>query len=95
MPRLEIILEAAGQLSRGLLVALLPESEVYELRRVLRDLDNIMFAPADQQGMIPWRDGFFTQIYAPAHDGPSAEMLRVLSPGGIVWLSAGEYVKPP
>ncbi|HYP05583.1 MAG TPA: hypothetical protein VER03_05045 [Bryobacteraceae bacterium] len=84
----------AAALPDGLIVGLAPAEEVYEARKAVNDFDNCMFAPADPDGVIPWRDEFFTVIYAPHLDGVSSEMERVLTTGGSVHLSSSIYTKP-
>jgi hypothetical protein len=55
---------------------------VYELRRRLRDCTNVMIMGAEEDGTIPWRDGFFSVVCALNVKEPTAEMRRVLQPEG-------------
>ena len=84
MPAPEDLLALAARLTEGILVGLVREEDVYEGRRLLRDRDNAMFTPADPAGSIPWREGFFTVIWAPGATEPTEEMRRVLTPTGVV-----------
>jgi hypothetical protein len=69
----------ASRLTHGLIAVIVSEEEVYEGRRLARDVDNVMFTPPGPAGSVPWRDAFFTIIYAPEM---TPEIKRVLSPTG-------------
>lgn len=71
----------ASQLTRGSLVALGTEEQVWEARRRFADLDNVMFT-AGGRDEIPWRTQTFSLILDLNPDEPTAEMTRVLAPGG-------------
>ena len=92
-PAAELIVIAAA-LPDGLVVGLAPADEVYEARKAVNDFENTMFAPADPEGVIPWRDEFFTVIYAPHLDTVNDEMERVLTTGGTAYLASSTYTKP-
>ena len=93
LPADEQLIGIAQSLTAGLVVGLAAEEQVYRARRLLADFDNVMFAPADPEGEIPWRDSFFTVIYAPMYESASDEILRVLSPGGVAYLASSECRK--
>lgn len=93
MPPLEEVRGIAARLTDGLLVALLDADAVYEARRTLKDFANVMVAPADPEGVIPWKEEFFSAVYAPHETEPTAETLRVLLPGGTAWVAGGPVVK--
>jgi hypothetical protein len=63
MPPAAELLELSSRLTHGLVAVLVSEEEVYEGRRLARDVDNVMFSPADPNGNVPWPDGFFTIIW--------------------------------
>ena len=84
MPAPEDLLALASRVTGGMVVALVGEDDVYAGRRLVRDYDNVMFTPADPSGLIPWRDGFFTHIWAPGVVNPTAEMRRVLTSNGVI-----------
>jgi hypothetical protein len=83
-PPAEELLALASRITGGIVVALVEEDEVYAGRRLVRDHDNVMFTPADPDGLIPWRDGFFTIVWAPGLVEPTAEMRRVLAENGVI-----------
>ena len=83
----------AKKLTHGIIAALLPEEQVFTGRTLMRDFDNVMFTPADAGTPIPWRDGFFTLVYAPSFQEPTGEIIRVLAAGGIAVLAASCYEK--
>jgi hypothetical protein len=82
LPSDEDPIAMARTLTDGLIVGLAPTGQIYGARKLLADFENAMFAPADPDGGIPWRDDFFTVIYAPEHREATPEILRVLAPGG-------------
>jgi hypothetical protein len=94
LPPAEELLAIASTLTEGLLVGLAPAEQVHEARKTVADYENTMFAPADPEGVIPWRDHFFTVIVAPQLDDVTDEIRRVLVAGGSVYLSASTYRKP-
>lgn len=65
----------------SLLVGVGGEDEVYAARRECAHLDNVMFVLGERGG-IPWRDQYFTLILDTEGGEPTAQMLRVLAPGG-------------
>ena len=83
MPASEDLLALASRLTEGIAVVLVPEDDVYIGRRIVRDYSNVMFTPADPGGVIPWRDAFFTIIWAPGVTEPTPEMRRVLTAHGV------------
>jgi hypothetical protein len=83
MPSPDDLLALAARLTEGIAVVLVSEDDVYTGRRIVRDYDNVMFTPADPSGLIPWRDGFFTVIWAPGVTELTAEMRRVLTVDGV------------
>jgi hypothetical protein len=84
MPASEELLILASRVTAGIVVVLVGEDDVYVGRQLVRDYDNVMFTPADPGGLIPWRDGFFTFIWAPGVAEPTAEMRRVLTENGVI-----------
>jgi hypothetical protein len=64
-----------------LLVGIGSEDAVYEARRLCASADNAMFA-AGARDAIPWRDQYFTLILDTEGGEPTADMQRVLAPGG-------------
>jgi hypothetical protein len=82
MPEPQDLSALSRKLADGLVAVFVSQEEVYEGRRMARDLSNVMFTPADASGEIPWRDGFFTLVYARGISEPTPDMLRVLEPGG-------------
>ena len=82
-PGPDVPLEAwARQLAHGLLVIAAVGDAVYELRRKLRDHSNVMITGRETDGVIPWRDGFFTVLVAAAGALRQDEGTRVLAPEG-------------
>ncbi len=73
----------AESLEGGALVGLGTRDEVYDARRVCADLDHVMFVEGSREE-IPWAEAWFDVILDPEPDAPTAEMLRVLKPGGVV-----------
>ncbi len=94
MPSIEEVRRIASCVSEGIVVGVLHREEVYEARRLLRDEMNVMITPADPGGVLPWRDDFFSVVYAPLLEEPSSEVLRVLVPGGTAWLAGGPVTRP-
>jgi hypothetical protein len=83
----------ARQVSQGILVGVVERDDTWQARRLLRDYANVMITPADSDGSLPWRDDFFSVVYAPGLTEPSREILRVLAPGGTAWLAGGPVTK--
>jgi hypothetical protein len=83
----------ATRVRRGILVGIGSEPGIYEARRALADLDNVMFVPAAERLEIPWRDEFFTKVIALEYAESGPEMLRVLVPGGALYLSGSVVTK--
>ncbi|HYO82605.1 MAG TPA: hypothetical protein VES20_14470 [Bryobacteraceae bacterium] len=79
----------AQQVEAGLLVVVAEGETVYELRRALREFPNVMVTPAGADGVIPWRDGFFTVLWAAEPGEAGAEMRRVLQPDGRTFTGSG------
>ena len=86
MPEPHDLLALSQKLTGGLIAVLVSQDKVYEGRRIARDLTNVMFTPEDPSEQIPWKDGFFTVVYAQGVPEPTREMLRVLEPGGALVL---------
>jgi hypothetical protein len=93
MPPLEEVTAIATQVSKGLVVGVLDGGAVYDARAELRDFTNVMIIPADPEGKLPWRNDFFTTVYAPEVTNPTAEMLRVVVPGGTIFVAGGPLLK--
>lgn len=64
-----------------LLVGIGAEEDVYAARRECASFDNVLFAPG-ARGEIPWREAYFDLILDTEGGPPTAEMERVLAPGG-------------
>lgn len=77
----------------ALLVGILDPDAVYEARAALRNFSNVMIVPADPEGTLPWKDEFFSVVYAPSAAEPDREMLRVLAPGGRALVAGGAVTK--
>ena len=83
-PTPEVPLETwARQVAEGLLVVTAQGDDVYEMRRRLRDHNNVMITGSEPDGVVPWRDGFFTVVVAPSRTSVrEQELRRVLSADG-------------
>ena len=93
LPPLDEVRSIAASAAEGIVVAVLEREQVYEARSALRDFSNVMIAPAEEAGVLPWRDDFFSIVYAPGLAAPTAEIVRVLSPGGTAWVASGPVTK--
>jgi hypothetical protein len=83
----------AERVTGGIVVSVMDRDAVYDARRSLLDRSNVMIVPAEGDGTLPWKENFFSVVYAPAAAEPSGEMMRVLQPGGAAWVAAGPVVK--
>jgi hypothetical protein len=92
-PQAAAVRQLAGELLRGVAVCVAGEDEVYALRRELQDCANVMVAPADPTGTIPWRDEFFSVVFAPHLSEPPSEILRVAAPGATIHLAGGPLTR--
>lgn len=72
----------AASLSAGSLTLSAPSEAVADLRRELRDIGNVLIVPSEQDGTIPWADGYFSVLWAPHAEHAEVEFTRVLVPGG-------------
>ena len=93
MPEPKELVALARKLTSGLAAALVEGDQVFEGRRLTRDFENVLFTPVDPTAEIPWRDGFFTLVYAPALQEPTLDVIRVLAPGGAAVLAGSVYEK--
>ena len=93
LPPLEEVRAMAASATEGIIVGVLSREAVYEARAALRDFPNVMIAPAEEGGVIPWKDDFFSAVYAPGLSEPNVEVLRVLAPGGTAWVASGPVTK--
>jgi hypothetical protein len=93
LPPIEEIRALAEQVAQGILVGVVERDATYEARRLLRNHPNVMITAAEADGSVPWRDDFFSVIYAPDLTEPSREILRVLAPGGTAWLAGGPVTR--
>lgn len=84
----------AKLLTSGILVIHVAEERIHELRKALSDAENVMVTAEAEDAIIPWRDGFFTVIWAPELHAATPEMVRVLAPGGR-FLFATPRLEPP
>ena len=94
LPPVEEVRSIAASAAEGIVVAVLERDQVYEARAALRDFLNVMIAPAEENGALPWKEDFFSVIYAPGLGSATAEVLRVLAPGGTAWVASGPVTKP-
>ena len=94
MPPVEEVRAIAAAAVDGMIVGVLDRDAVYDARATLRDFDNVMITPAEEDGVLPWREDFFSVIYAPSLTAPTPEVLRVLAPGGTAWMASGPVTKP-
>jgi hypothetical protein len=86
IPSHQEVANIARILMTGSLVALGTAEEVDAARREFHEFDNVMFLDA-RPDSIPWRDGYFSRIFVPAHldsllRSAAPELHRVLAPGG-------------
>jgi hypothetical protein len=91
IPAPHLIAEAAAALTAGMAAALGQRDAIYDARRAAAHLDNVMFTPAGPDE-IPWQECFFSWVIDPTGGWTldrtsAAEIHRVLSPGGHVWLA--------
>ena len=93
LPPAAELLAIATVLTEGLLVGLAPADQIYDARKTVADFENTMFAPADPEGIIPWRDHFFTVVSAPHLSEVTEEIERVLTAGGTAYLADSTYIK--
>jgi hypothetical protein len=77
----------------ALVVGVFDGDGVYDARAALRDCSNVMIVPSDPEGTIPWKDEFFSVVYAPSASRPTVEMLRVLVSGGVAITASGSVAK--
>ena len=89
-----MLLEIAGKLDGGVLVIVVEDADLAAVRQECSGADNVMVVAADPDGSIPWRDEFFSKVFAPNIDKPEEELLRVLGPDGLMYLSTGVYPRP-
>lgn len=73
--------ELAEAVRGGALVGLGGKDEVWEARRLCADLDHVMFVEGGREE-IPWAEAWFDVIVDEQPETPTAEMKRVLRPGG-------------
>ena len=57
--------QLAAQLTQGSVCVLAQAGAVGDLRRELKDITNILIVPEDEDGTVPWVDGYFTRVIAP------------------------------
>jgi hypothetical protein len=74
----------AAQLTDGFLVGVDSDPAIRTARRELVDLDNALFT-AGSRDEIPWREAYFTLILDGEGGVATAEMRRVLRPGGRIY----------
>ncbi len=75
--------EWAAALTAGALVGIGTPEQVRAGRRVCAAFENVMFVEGSRQ-QIPWQEAWFSLILDPSPDEPTAEMKRVLMPGGLI-----------
>ncbi len=94
VPPAEAVAGIAARLERGGLVSLGSRDDVFEARRVARDLGNVIFHPGPPEE-IPFDDAYFTKVvdFRREWDDPAAvarEISRVLVDGGRLYLPRGD-----
>ena len=94
LPPAEEVRDIAAAATDGIVVGVLDREAVYNARATLRDFENVMITPAEDDGILPWKDDFFSIVYAPSLKEPTPEVLRVLAPGGTAWVATGPVTKP-
>jgi len=77
----------ASTLIRGQLTVIADGDAVHELRRELREVDNVMIVPSEQDGSIPFSEKVFSVVSAPDAAEVTEDLLRVLIPGGTAWIA--------
>jgi hypothetical protein len=88
LPAAELLDELSGSVPGGIIVCIGTRDEVYDGRKSVTHLENVMLTAATMDE-IPWRDGFFNWIIGPAMDENTTagrEIRRVLASGG-EWLT--------
>ena len=83
-----------AEATQGIIVGLLDRDAVYDARAALREFSNVMITPAEADGVVPWKEDFFSVVYAPSLPVPTPEVMRVLAPGGTAWVAGGPVTKP-
>jgi len=100
IPNAECVRLLAVRLERGLIFGMGPAQKVAEARRACRELVNVMFHPGDPTE-IPWQDQFFSCAVGvePSEwesvDGVVAEVFRVLSPDGLLYMPEPLEIRHP
>jgi hypothetical protein len=95
IPAIELVLEIAARLERGLVVGLGSWDEVRQARKGVRGLTNTMFQPGSP-GEIPWQSGYFTTVidFGGGWLEPrkaASEAARVQAPGGTLWVRRPDH----
>ena len=91
IPDAGLVADLAGRLERGSLVGLGTSEEVRAARSAARGFVNAMFQPGRPEE-IPWQNGFFSRVVdlRGGWENPATaarEVARVLTPGGLAYLS--------
>ena len=99
LPAAGQIADVAARLCEGLVVGIGDDDAVHRVRRELRDAVNVMIVPSAEDSALPWQDGFFTKVVELSTGWEDAlktarELARVLSPGGLLFLSNGFTATP-
>ncbi|GEM_PF-2321046 len=71
----------AEEVREGALVGLGSDEQVRAARREMAEFDHVMFIVGSRDE-VPWQEAWFSVIVDVAAGEPTAEMLRVLAPGG-------------
>lgn len=77
----ERLRELALAIPEGALVGLGAREEVWQARRLCADLEHVMFVEGSRED-IPWAEAWFDVVLDARPEAPTAEMVRVLKPGG-------------
>jgi ubiquinone/menaquinone biosynthesis C-methylase UbiE len=81
LPGAPFVEQLARRVDEGAIVVLGPREALYEARKECAGLAHVLFVEGSRDE-IPWAEAWFDDILDPQPDAPTAEMLRVLKPGG-------------
>ncbi len=73
--------ELAARVAEGAIVVLGPRESLYEARKECAGLAHVLLVEGSRDE-IPWAEAWFDAVLDLQPDAPTAEMLRVVRPGG-------------